>query len=192
VWRGAAEDDGFNRLVLVAGLEWRDVTVIRAYARYQRQTAAKFTQPYVEDSLAGNPHIAGLLIELFGRRFDPEFGDDAARRTAVEDTLGRLKVSLDAVMALDEDRILRSLLALVQATVRTNAYQRGADGKLKSYISLKLDSARSLTCRCRCPCSRSSSTRRGSRRSTCGGARSRAVASAGRTGARTSARRCSG
>ncbi|MEP7053859.1 MAG: NAD-glutamate dehydrogenase [Actinomycetota bacterium] len=139
IWRGAAEDDGFNRLVLVAGLEWRDVVVIRAYARYQRQTAAKYTQPYVEESLVNNPHIAAMLVELFRLRFAP--GDDkSARETAVDRVAGKLGEALDAVVALDEDRILRSLVSLVQATVRTNGFQLDEKGGFKPYLALKFDS----------------------------------------------------
>ena len=140
VWSGGAEDDGFNQLVLVAGLGWRDVAIIRAYARYQRQTAAKYTQPYVEEALTGNPHIAAQLVDLFRLRFTPAAdGDD--RVAAVAAVVETLRQALDAVVALDEDRILRSLMSLVQATVRTNAFRHDEHGKLTSYLALKFDSS---------------------------------------------------
>ena len=147
IWRGAAEDDGFNRLVLVAGLGWREVSIIRAYARYQRQTAARYTQPYVEDSLVRNPHIATALVALFRARFAPEVEVHVEgvlpvdRSTGVAVILGELTAALEAVVSLDDDRILRALVALVQATLRTNAYQRDAQGQRPAYLSLKFDSA---------------------------------------------------
>ncbi|MEO6712980.1 MAG: NAD-glutamate dehydrogenase, partial [Mycobacteriales bacterium] len=141
VWRGRAEDDGFNRLVVVAGLEWRDVVVLRAYARYQRQTAAKYTQQYVEDALANNPRIAALLIDLFRLRFAPLRRGETDRPEAIAAVCAHLRQALDDVVTLDEDRILHSLLALVEATLRTNAFQADADGRLKEYLSLKFDSA---------------------------------------------------
>ncbi len=140
-WRGAIEDDGFNRLVLLAGLEWPDIVVLRAYARYLRQTRSTFSQSYVEDSLSNNPRIAASLVALFRARFDPQLSDgERDRRT--HELEAELATDLDAVVTLDEDRILRSLAALIEATVRTNAYQSDADGVAKPYLSVKLDSAK--------------------------------------------------
>ncbi|HEV7687412.1 MAG TPA: NAD-glutamate dehydrogenase domain-containing protein, partial [Acidimicrobiia bacterium] len=125
-WRGEAENDGFNRLVLGAGLTGREVAVLRAYSKYLRQVGSAFSQAYMERTLAANPHIARLLVELFHARFDParqpDPDDDASVLTK------RLEAAIDAVASLDEDRILRSFLALVQATMRTNWF-RTADAE---------------------------------------------------------------
>jgi glutamate dehydrogenase len=132
VWRGAAENDGFNRLVLSAGLEWGEVAVLRAYARYMRQTGSTFSLGYMESVLVANRHVARLLVELFRARFDPAVQpdpDDAASLLTK-----RLEEAIDATTSLDEDRILRSFLALVQATLRTNFFSTGP-----ARLAFKLD-----------------------------------------------------
>jgi glutamate dehydrogenase len=141
VWRGDAENDGFNRLVLAGGLSWRDVTVLRAYSKYLRQTGQTFSQDYMERTLAAHPHIARLLLELFRARFDP--AEQRADRTkpSADQLTEQLLGAIDAVASLDEDRILRSFLDLVLATVRTNAFQAGADGQPKAHLAFKFDPA---------------------------------------------------
>jgi glutamate dehydrogenase len=136
-WRGDAEADGFQALVLRAGLDWRQVVVLRAYAKYLRQAGSRFSQEYVESALVSNAAIARLLVELFEARLDPAFGGD--RDAAEAELAGRIEKSLDDVSSLDEDRILRSYLAFVNATLRTNHWQR-VDGAPKPYLSLKFAS----------------------------------------------------
>jgi glutamate dehydrogenase len=138
IWDGVVEDDRFNLLVLRAGLDWREIWILRAYAKYLRQAAFTFSQSYVEDALARNPAIARLTVDLFAARFDPSLGD--ARPVRMADADKALSEALDAVVNADEDRILRRYRNLVQATLRTNYYQTGADGARKPYLSLKLDS----------------------------------------------------
>ncbi|MFZ2853817.1 MAG: NAD-glutamate dehydrogenase [Rhodocyclaceae bacterium] len=137
VLSGAAESDDFNRLVLAARLDWREVAVLRAYAKYLRQAGFTFSQPYMEQTLAAHPAIARQLLELFVARFDPraEAGGQAA---AIE---AAIKVALDGVANLDEDRILRQFLAAIVATLRSNYFQL-ADGAPKAYHAFKLDSQR--------------------------------------------------
>jgi glutamate dehydrogenase len=142
-WAGAAESDGFDRLVLLAGLSWRQVVVLRAYAKYLRQTGSTFSQDYIERCLRSNVQITATLLELFAARFDPDlFGgataDDPARTAACDQLAARVRTGLDAVPSLDHDRILRSLLGLVLATLRTNAYL-GDPVAGKGYLSFKLD-----------------------------------------------------
>src|SRR5262249_9375014 len=116
---GGSEDDGMNRLVLGAGLSWREVSLLRAYSRYYRQLGSFYSQQYVEEALAAHPDIARALIELFVERLDPwlDGQGDTDRLT------DQLEAALDAVTALDEDRILRSLMHFVLATTRTNWFQ---------------------------------------------------------------------
>ncbi|MCP5151544.1 MAG: NAD-glutamate dehydrogenase [Chromatiales bacterium] len=140
VWRGEVENDGFNRLVLEAGLHWREVVVLRAYCKYLRQAPVAFSQDYMEQVLARNAGVAARLIELFHVRLDPARADD--REASAAAVAEAILSALDAVANLDEDRILRSFLGLVQATLRTNFYQRQPDGEPKSYVSFKLDPAR--------------------------------------------------
>jgi glutamate dehydrogenase len=136
-WRGETEDDGFNRLVLSAQLTAREITVLRAIAKYLRQAGSTFSQDYMEDALAAHPAVARRLVELFCLRLDPVRFEDADTKAR---TLEReVESSIDAVESLDEDRILRSFLRVVRAVLRTNYFQADADGRSKPYLSLKLD-----------------------------------------------------
>ncbi|HEX5995412.1 MAG TPA: NAD-glutamate dehydrogenase [Jiangellales bacterium] len=136
VWRGQAESDGFNALVLRAGVSWRAASVLRAYAKYLRQAGSTFSQNYLEECLVGHVEIARLLLDLFAARFDPrKFADDPdARDAAAEEITTRLEAALDEVASLDQDRILRSFLSLIRATLRTNFYKPDAGA-----IAFKLD-----------------------------------------------------
>jgi glutamate dehydrogenase len=139
-WRGEAEVDGFNQLVLLAGLTWRQVVVLRAYAKYLRQTSAVFSQEYMELTFATYPAIARLIVDLFEARFDPApeaAGEDRELRTKT--LVESIRRELDGVASLDQDRILRSYLSLVQATLRTSFFQRSDGVRPKSYVSFKLD-----------------------------------------------------
>ena len=179
-WRGDAENDGFNRLVLGASLDWRQVALLRGYAKYLQQVGVPFSQSYVEETFANNPLIARMLVELFEARFDPAAtkpgkaegkravealalqlqamtgGDPAtlallqpaidarlSPRAARYDAVRQvLKSLLDGVSSLDEDRILRSYMDVIDATLRTSFYQRTADGGYKETIAFKFDPAR--------------------------------------------------
>ena len=149
VWSGQAESDGFNRLVLTAGLTWRQVVILRAAARYQRQTGTPFTQAYTEDTLVTHAGLATLLVELFEARFDPDrFGGLAGpERTAAEEELIRqIRAGLDDVASLDHDRIIRAFLGVIRATLRTNYYQvlegSAAGSEHKPTLCFKLDPKR--------------------------------------------------
>jgi glutamate dehydrogenase len=139
-WNGELEDDGFNGLVVSAGLEWREVALIRAFCKYLRQTGIAFSDSLMIATLDANPKVATLLVALFHTRFDP--GHDGDSAVDAERITAAIEAELEQVASLDEDRILRRYLNLVQATVRTNYYQPAADGGHKPYISFKLDSAR--------------------------------------------------
>jgi glutamate dehydrogenase len=140
VWRGEAESDGFNALILRAGLSWRQAAVLRAYAKYLRQAGSTFSQSYLEECLGAHVEIARMLVELFEARFDPDsFEDDPdARTAAAEAMVERVQKSLDQVASLDQDRILRSFLGLVQATLRTNHYRVDENGRPPAATSFKL------------------------------------------------------
>ncbi|MBA2351500.1 MAG: NAD-glutamate dehydrogenase [Burkholderiales bacterium] len=137
VWSGEIENDDFNKLVLRARLAAADITVLRAYCKYLRQARFTFRQAYMEQALAAHPAIARALIELFHLRFDPTRDGNGEI-----ELVKAINASLEKVENLDEDRILRQFLAVILATIRTNYFQRGGDGKPKAYLSFKLDSAR--------------------------------------------------
>ncbi|MCF5800969.1 NAD-glutamate dehydrogenase, partial [Pseudomonas sp. PA-1-5A] len=137
---GDAENDAFNRLVLTAGLPWRDVALLRAYARYLKQIRLGFDLGYIASTLNNHTDIARELTRLFKTRFYL-----ARKLTAddLEDKQQRLEQAilsaLDDVQVLNEDRILRRYLDLIKATLRTNFYQTDANGQNKSYFSFKFD-----------------------------------------------------
>ena len=135
-WRGEVESDELNKLVLLAGLDWREVMLLRALSKYVRQAGFTFSQAYMQAALAAHPDIARRLVDLFLERHDPRRGDTSTRGATL---IPAIEQALDDVASLDEDRILRRFLALILATTRTNYFQTGADGAPKPYLSLKLD-----------------------------------------------------
>ncbi|MGE7390354.1 NAD-glutamate dehydrogenase [Streptomyces sp. NPDC004126] len=137
VWTGDAENDNFNTLVLGAGLTWRQAVVLRAYAKYMRQAGSTFSQDYMEDTLRNNVHTTRLLVSLFEARMSP--GRQAAGTELIDAMMEELDGALDQVASLDEDRILRSFLTLIKATLRTNFFQLDAAGEQHSYVSMKFD-----------------------------------------------------
>jgi glutamate dehydrogenase len=179
VWREEAESDGFNRLVLSAGLDWRQIAMLRAYAKFLLQAGVPFSQSYMEETLTRYPLLTRLLVALFESRFDPDI--DSAPADQVQERRGRLaselhlvasqaeretyatvieevsgavgldrdaqmdavrdglEILLGSVNSLDEDRILRSFIGVMSATLRTSFYQR-PDGRYRDYLSLKFDS----------------------------------------------------
>jgi glutamate dehydrogenase len=139
LWMGEIEDDGFNSLVLDAGLSWRQVVVLRAYAKYLQQAGTTFSSGYIARVLRSNPVIARRLIRLFESRFDPEgVAGQAERSEALFEEVGG---ELDDVASLDEDRILRAYLALIVATQRTNYFAGSPESPNAPYVVFKLDAA---------------------------------------------------
>ncbi|WP_416885775.1 NAD-glutamate dehydrogenase [Marinospirillum sp.] len=133
-WRGEAESDGFNRLVLAAGLDWRQVALLRAYARYMKQIGSQFSQDYIAATLVSHPDIARQLLHLFALRFDPAHpASDATCAQVVE----QIESALEAITSLSEDKILRRYIELIQATLRTNFYQQTEEG-YRPAMSFKL------------------------------------------------------
>jgi glutamate dehydrogenase len=132
--RGRLEDDGLNALVLASVLPGREVTVLRAIAKYLRQAGIAYSDAYIGRTLVAHPDIARLLVKMFLARLDPDrSGSDLAER------LGRaMEKAIDDVPSLDEDRILRNFLAVVRATVRTSYFRDESDAP-PEYLSFKLE-----------------------------------------------------
>ena len=179
LWRGQAESDGFNNLVLFAQADWRQVAVLRGYCKYLQQVGIAFSQTYMEATLNRYPAIAGVLIELFYAKFDPRreslsaderarAGEDlrremvalipeatrSARPELVDGMVAErakprveqmrvfneaLKTLLDDVASLDDERIIKSYMDVIHATLRTSFFQRW-DGHARPYVSFKFDS----------------------------------------------------
>jgi len=139
VWHEESEDDGFNRLILQAHLEWRECQLIRAYAKYIRQLQVTFSQAYMEITLATHPQICRLMLDLFLCLFCPSYTKD--RKLGREKILHKIETYLKSVSTLDEEDILRKFVNAIDATVRTNYYQT-YKGKDKPYISFKIECAK--------------------------------------------------
>jgi glutamate dehydrogenase len=135
VWNTQLEDDGFNRLILGGQIEGRMVTIVRAYAKYMRQIGSSFSIDYIANTLASYPDIAEELIRFFHQKFCPTIKRNPKKVESLEQ--GILQ-KLDGVSNLDDDRIIRRYLDLINATLRTNFYQQDNDGNSKHYVSFKL------------------------------------------------------
>ncbi len=136
VWYGQADNDGFNALVLSAGLDWRQAAMMRAIGRYLQQANVPFAQSFLWATLCQHADIAGLLGTLFICRFDPARANEAD----VALTRGEIDKALEGVARLDEDRVIRSFLNVLDAMVRTNFFQAAPEGGPHAEISFKLDS----------------------------------------------------
>ncbi len=135
VWSGDLEDDGFNRLILGAELDGREVSILRAFAKYERQIGGTFSQSYIEDTFARYPDIAKLLINAFNLRFDPKAKTTDKAKTKLYE---EIESSLDSVANLDDDRIIRRFVEMIKATIRTNYFQPHPETGVKPYISFKI------------------------------------------------------
>ncbi len=140
VWVGTAENDGFNRLILVANLGWRETALLRAYCRWLLQTGLPFSQSYMETVLAANSRATMRIARLFQARFDPSL----AEKTRAEEVT-RLSEAIDEdlqkITRVDDDRILRAFRAAIDATLRTNFFQTAAHGVHRPTIAFKIDPA---------------------------------------------------
>lgn len=146
VWEGKADNDGFNALALLCGLNWRQITLLRAYSRYARQTSLTYSNKAMVEALTEHPEIAATLVEYFECRFDPEKGENCDKtqdtsRSEERDLHEEIEWLLGSVSNLEEDAILRVFRDLISSTWRTNYYQMNANGQPKDYISFKFNSA---------------------------------------------------
>lgn len=140
VWHDSASNDAFNRLVLALGLNWREVSYLRACAHYLKQIRLGFSQTYYADTLLRYPALALALVHHFNTKFDPALGLNIEDRSAQLEVLEKAYLALlDEVQSLSEDRVLRSYLLLNKAMLRTNFFQPGPDQRMKKYFSFKID-----------------------------------------------------
>ncbi|UGT41646.1 NAD-glutamate dehydrogenase [Nocardia yamanashiensis] len=135
LWFGRAEADGLNELVLRAGLNWRSVSILRAYAKYLQQAGFPYSQANITRVLLAYPEAASMFVDLFTALFDP----DSANAEHARDLEGAVRHRIDEVVSLDADRILRAILGLIKATLRTNYYVTDAEGQPRDYLSFKVE-----------------------------------------------------
>ena len=134
IWQGDLESDGFNRLVLGASLTGREISILRAYARYMRQVGFPFSQHYIEETLNHYPDLAKALVDLFAARFDPQSKGSKQEQLIIKS----ITEQLDRVESLDDDRIVRRYMEMIVATLRTNYYQLDVQQQPKAWLSLKM------------------------------------------------------
>ncbi len=138
IFRGLITNDGFNKLVLCALLTTREIAVLRMYAKYLKQIGFRFSHAYIEKALTNNPTITRDLVSLFMARFDPALQKKS--KEECEKITKRILDALENVPSLDEDSIIRRLVDLMKATLRTNYFQMHEDKGIKNYLSIKLKS----------------------------------------------------
>src|SRR3990167_1230471 len=138
IFLGNAESDGFNKLILSAALSWKKIIILRAYAKYLRKVGFRFSQAYIEQTLANHPALAETLVNLFLVLHDPK--QKSTRHKIVEQLEKKLINALESVTSLDEDKIIRRYLSLIKATLRTNYFQTSANKQPKPYLAIKLNS----------------------------------------------------
>ncbi len=139
IWHKEIEDDTLNKLIIRAGMGWRDIVLIRAYGRYIAQTDFPYSQEYTANSIAGNPLLSGLIVELFKARFRTDI-KNTSRDKIVEDIQQAITKELIKVTNVAEDRIIRQFKDTIMATLRTNFFQLDQKNQHKPYLSFKLDS----------------------------------------------------
>ncbi|MBT8103069.1 MAG: NAD-glutamate dehydrogenase [Gammaproteobacteria bacterium] len=139
---GDAENDGLNRLVVSAGLNWRETALLRCYAKHILQLRVPFSQAYMEDVLVAHAKLAGLLVRQFETQFDPDLSK-SKRSRELKEVAAAVKRGVAKARNVDEDRILTAFAGGIDATLRSNYFQTidGSDTP-KPYISIKLDPAR--------------------------------------------------
>lgn len=140
IWAKTIQDDGFNKLILQAALSWRQVVILRAYAKYLRQTGLTYSQSYVEEILAKHPLLSRKIVELFHTRFDP--AQSEGRENAVKSLGTIIEAELAKVVSSAEDRVIRRFFDITLAMLRTNYFQMDNNNQHKSYISFKFDSSK--------------------------------------------------
>lgn len=137
---GTVESDSLNRLIVAAGLNRRQVAVLRTYARYLHQAGFPFSRSYVEEAIVRHDSLAATLAELFDARFDPALDPHSdGQRWKVVGLRSDALALLDEIPSLDDDRICRAILTLIDATLRTNAFRPREDGEFAEEIAVKLN-----------------------------------------------------
>ena len=138
IWKNKAENDFLNTLVL-QGLEWRQVNILRTYLTYLRQVKFPYSRRYIQTVLSTYPEISSQIVQMFLVKHDPNKAQKTAQR-AYQRLKSQVLKSLEDVAQLDHDRILRALMSVIEHTLRTNYYQLDKDGQPKDWLSIKIHS----------------------------------------------------
>ena len=141
IWHDQNEDDGFNALILPQSVGWRRVALLRLLARYRKQSGMDPSEDVQIQALAQYPEITGLLLDVFETKFNPDLKFSMKIRAEKIGALeAKITAQLEKVKSLDHDRVLRRMAKTLHAALRTNFFVTDAVGKLRPYISLKINS----------------------------------------------------
>ena len=135
VWYQKTDNDAFNNLILGAGLTYRDIDMLRAYAKYLKQLRFGFSHLSIAKTLLIHSKLVTDIVALFNGRFDP---NKVCELTKQEKLQQKILSALNDVTNLNEDRVLRKYVELIMATVRCNYFQK-QQGEAHDYISFKFD-----------------------------------------------------
>lgn len=134
---GRVASDELNRLVRVAGLDWRAVDVFRAYLEYARQIGQAPAWTLGCEALARHPEATRALAALFHARFDPSLA--AEREPALAAAASALATARAPIRSAAEDRVFGVLESLIRATLRTSFFTVASPADPHE-LALKLDS----------------------------------------------------
>ena len=138
VWHGSTQNDALNKLVISAAMTWREVNILRTYVHYIRQLGTPYSLQYISNALTKHPEVSRLLVDIFYARLDPAKEKESEKFAKACSLV--IQDELEEVSSLDEDRILRNILNLVESTLRTNHFQLDQNKQYKDYLSIKVDS----------------------------------------------------
>ena len=140
-WSGQNEDDGFNQLILPLLANWRDIALLRLFARYRRQSGMDPSEATQIEALSQYPKLTGMIVDYLNAKFDPKaFPKISERKKAVALKEKAIFKGLNDVRSLDHDRVIRRLADAAKHALRTNFYQQDKKGAFKPYMSVKFDS----------------------------------------------------
>ena len=137
IWQGEIENDGFNRLVLSAGLSARQTVVLRLYCKVLRQAGSAYSQAYMEETLGRHPAIAARLVRLFEERFALDRTQRSSRQPRDPRDRAHARRGRKPRRRPHPPRFPH----LIGHSLRTNYYQRLPDGAPKPYLSVNLASS---------------------------------------------------
>jgi glutamate dehydrogenase len=138
VWDGLAESDQLNTLVARTSLDWTEAALLRALSRYLRQVGISYSQRYIASVLVKQAGAAVALVALFKALHDPAERDREATAEAARESI---MAALDAMASLDEDTIVRRFVNLIEASLRTSAFQRDSAGERRPALAIKFNSS---------------------------------------------------
>ena len=137
IWFDKSENDSFNRLLLGAKINWREVAFLRAYARYMKQIRIGFSESFIADTLCKYPELSSFIVRYFQARFDLKHTNVDVQEKHLKKMDSQFAEMLDHVESINEDKIYRRYHELIGATLRTNFFQHCEDKELKRYFSFK-------------------------------------------------------